>query len=112
MFVGLGLLTFPTTHEPGAEPTFVPGASSQKLGGISSIWSVKYICQAIWSCFKLELHWTRRASALAPERVGRSSAARIPIMAMVTSNSIKVNAAEAHRMDFFVIRFMGIAKPD
>src|SRR6516225_187279 len=112
MFVGLGLLTFPTTHEPGAEPTFVPGASSQKLGGILSVRSVKYICQAVWSCFKLELHWTRRLLALAPESVGSSSAARMPIMAMVTSNSVKVNAPEAHGMDFFVIGFMGIAKPD
>src|ERR1035441_1420743 len=40
----------------------------------------------------LEAHWIRWALALALARAGNSKAARIPMMAITTSNSISVKA--------------------
>ena len=41
----------------------------------------------------------RRALSLAMDRTGSNIAARIPMMAMTTSNSIKVNARREFRPD-------------
>jgi len=45
------------------------------------------------SCFTLLAHLMRMAFTLARDNAGSSSAARMAIMAMTTSSSIKVNPA-------------------
>src|SRR5882672_3856956 len=42
------------------------------------------------NCFWLLMHWTRLAVALARASAGSSKAARIPMMAITTSNSMRV----------------------
>jgi hypothetical protein len=44
------------------------------------------------SCRSCEAHWTRHARFLAEVRAGKSRAARTAIIAITTSNSIKVKA--------------------
>ncbi len=47
---------------------------------------------AVCNCFMLFMHATFCAFDLAEERAGNNIAARIAMMAMTTSSSIKVNA--------------------
>src|SRR5512143_118455 len=57
-----------------------------------SLLSPAYIVAATPICFMLLWHCAALALSLALAKAGRSSAARIAMMAMTTSNSIKVNA--------------------
>ena len=50
-------------------------------------------------CFPLEVQSVLRAFALAFERAGRSMPARIAMMAITTSNSIRVNAVGFRKLD-------------
>src|SRR5205085_2849240 len=57
-----------------------------------SLWSPAKEAKPRPSCFICEVHLIRCARALALERAGRSKLARIAMIAITTSNSIKVNA--------------------
>src|SRR5262249_17495472 len=52
------------------------------------------------SCFICEAHCVRRALDLAEASAGSNNAARIAMMAMTTSNSIKVKPLTVHEDDF------------
>src|SRR2546428_463127 len=62
------------------------------LGGKRSRWSTAYKWQQVSSCFRLFRQAMLNAFSLALASAGKSSAAKIAIMAMTTSSSIKVNA--------------------
>src|SRR5947199_9401071 len=49
------------------------------------------------SCRWLLIHCARLAAALALPNAGKRRLAKIPMIAMTTNNSIKVNPAPAHR---------------
>src|ERR1035437_625094 len=63
---------------------------SSGLGGYSSFESMVYILKAVASCRPLLMQVMPFARALALESAGSSSAARMAMIAMTTSNSIRV----------------------
>src|ERR1700760_3830295 len=64
-------------------------------------------------CFRLLTQVSRLALAFAEFRAGKSSPARIAMMAITTSNSIKVNPKPAargqHRVSFFRSRIIKLS---
>src|SRR3989442_2635881 len=60
------------------------------LGTSQSLWSSTYMIQASWSCLRLFKQTMAWALALARDSAGRSSAARIAMMAMTTRSSTRV----------------------
>src|ERR1700722_7833486 len=70
--------------------------------------SSQYICAARPNWWRLLAHWVRCAAALLAASVGRSSDARMAMMAIVTRSSIRVKAdcglriAERAAVDFRV----------
>src|SRR5690348_16719336 len=73
------------------------------FSGIVLLCSPRYMVQANCSWRRLFRQATWRALAWAFEREGRSSAARMAMTAMTTSNSIKVNARSRPAGDRFWI---------
>src|SRR5690242_16999582 len=67
------------------------GAFTELLGTSTSLLSTVYMCQHNPSCFRLLRHCVVCALLLARESAGSSSPARIAMIAITTSNSIKVN---------------------
>jgi hypothetical protein len=61
-----------------------------ELSGKKSRLSPAYILIAKPHCLRLLAHWARIAVALALLKAGNNMAARMAMMAMTTSNSIKV----------------------
>src|SRR4030095_152874 len=61
--------------------------------------SVAYNSHVICNCRTLFKHWVRAAASLARDRADRSSAARIPMMAMTTRSSIRVKAKSLTRRE-------------
>lgn len=79
----------------GAEKRGEERSSSRRLlkgasGGSMSLFSEAYILKMMPNCLRLFWQLLRRAASRALERAGRSIAARIPMMAMTTSNSMRV----------------------
>src|SRR5579863_548712 len=100
---------------PGHHWTFAPWAegSVRPLGWVLSspfgaslpLLSLAYIIQAMLSCLRLFTHWMPCAFCFALDKAGKSIAAKIAIMAMTTSNSIKVNP-DRHPGPKFLFRGM------
>src|SRR5690349_6480276 len=65
---------------------------TESFGGRMSWLSTAYRCQHTASCLRLLRQPTVRALSLALARAGKSRAARMAIMAMTTSSSMRVNA--------------------
>src|SRR5882672_1793869 len=59
---------------------------------MKSLLSPGYIAQPSVSCFRLLTHWIWRALSLARLSAGSSMAARMAMMAITTSNSMRVKA--------------------
>ena len=78
----------PASH--GQFPVRPPHLS--RLYGSLFSFSLPYICQASPICLRLLRQLVRFADSLARASAGKSSDARMAIMAMTTSSSIKVNA--------------------
>src|ERR1035441_4285020 len=88
VFVASGILfTEPATHAYGF------GLKSIQFRTIESSLSPAYMCQHNCNCLKLLKHWILLAFSLARASAGNSKAARMAIMAMTTSSSIRVNPA-------------------
>jgi hypothetical protein len=83
------LLMYPDTHASGG----VDPELEIQFGTSQSLLSPAYMTQQTLSCRMLLMHFMVIALALAWERAGRSIAARMAIIAMTTSNSIKVKPA-------------------
>ena len=75
-----------------SEPTVA--LANRSVSELSSV----YMRQAMASCRWLFMHCTPWAFSLARVRAGSSSAARIAIMAITTSNSMSVNPPERREM--------------
>src|SRR5436190_2405127 len=58
-------------------------------------------------CLQLLMHWARRALSLALARAGSSRPARIAMMVMTTSSSIRVKAADAFGVAVFIVVLSG-----
>src|SRR5262245_46134623 len=84
------ILQFPRTHELEGLRAIVPD-STQSFIGTKPLRSPEYTSQAKPSCFWLLRQLTRWARAFAVDKAGSNNAARMPIMAITTSNSTKVN---------------------
>src|SRR5665213_1844080 len=82
--LGLGSWRAGSVAELGSSPSSPFGANLPLL-------SCAYMIQPRPSCFILLIHWMPCAFCLALDKAGSSIAARIAMMAMTTSNSIKVN---------------------
>ncbi|MDB6036736.1 MAG: DNA-binding response regulator [Verrucomicrobiales bacterium] len=97
-----GLVTFVGFKSGGAPFTGVynhPGKAFPQIGlGMKSWLSVVYITVASPSCLLLLRQVVRTARALADAIAGNSILARIAIMAITTSNSMRVNARECARV--------------
>ena len=93
-----------TSSELGSHPVggvnvaVVKGCKNCVRGKYCPRDSFEYIFKDRAICFRLFAQDARRAASRARARAGRSIAARIPMMAMTTSNSIRVNPC---------LRFMG-----
>src|SRR5689334_17902175 len=74
----------------------VAGNASPKRGSLSWL-SAIYMTVANPHCLIFERQWILLALSLALLSAGKSSAAKMAIMAMTTSSSIKVNPGEATR---------------
>src|SRR2546421_2281323 len=68
--------------------------------------SFAYIFMANPHCRRLLVHWMRKALDFAPASAGNNNAARIAMMAITTSNSMRVKAGEATFLDF-----IGVQRP-
>src|SRR5271167_3803803 len=79
----------PAIHEP-AKLIGPLAAMPHLLGGMTSLLSSVYIAQQSWNCFKLFMHCRAWALVLALLKAGNSIAARMAMMAITTSNSIRV----------------------
>jgi hypothetical protein len=81
--------------------------------GNNASFSSAYIVSESPSCFMLFVHWMRLAASLALARAGSNMPARIAMMAMTTSSSMRVNAAlRAARLVFrknFMLLSTGIS---
>src|SRR5262245_47585087 len=75
------------------------------IGNLSPL-SPDQIRKARPHCFSLLTHWMRRARALALARAGSNMAAKIAIIAITTSSSIKVNA-RILLLNFFIYFLVG-----
>src|SRR5262252_2138636 len=91
----------------------------RELSGKKSRLSPAYILIARPHCFKLLAHCALTAAALALLKAGSNIAARIAIIAMTTSSSIKVNAGnltfrspDARLLCFMFSGFWGLADSD
>lgn len=81
-----------TPVAPGVPFPVGPLKNMTELFGASKSWlSTAYKCQQTSSCFKLLRQFNARALSLALLKAGKSIAARMAMMAMTTSSSIKVN---------------------
>ena len=70
-------------------------SSCQWLPTVESLLSSAYIVQLSCNCFKFDMQWTPVALLFARANAGNSIAARIAIMAMTTSNSMRVKPEDA-----------------
>src|SRR3954463_4961251 len=61
-------------------------------------------------CFKLLMHWDRRAASRAACTAGSSSAIRTAMIAMTTSSSIRVKAREDRETMRHLDRLVGTGK--
>src|SRR6266516_3483717 len=66
------------------------GISTGLFGTSQSLWSSTYMIQASWSCLRLFRQTMAWALALARLNAGRSSAAKMAIIAITTSSSTKL----------------------
>src|SRR4030095_9627752 len=84
-----------------------PGTFSglKSAGGIRSLWLSAYMASASPSCRRLFVQLTRKARFLALLNAGNNMPARIAMMAMTTSSSIKVKA------EFRFINLTGFGDP-
>src|SRR5581483_4064418 len=76
-----------------------PISEIELFGASRSALSSEYRCQQALSCLRLLMQFTVCALALARASTGRSREARMAIMAMTTSSSIRVKALETGRAD-------------
>ena len=87
------LLLLYTGIWPSVSPKFGCGPGGflePDPGGSQSLKSWKYICKAVPDCFMLEMQFAICAFRFALANAGNNMAARMAIMAMTTSSSIKV----------------------
>src|ERR1051325_4614793 len=63
----------------------------EALPQINPLWSSEYIIQPYMICRVSFMHWTPWALSLARPSAGNSMAARIAMIAITTSSSIRVN---------------------
>src|SRR5438128_8468604 len=68
-----------------------------------------YIKKALLYCLKLELQTDMRACSRARAKTGKRIAARMAIMAITTSSSIRVNAGFRVRTIFLSFRRLSVA---
>src|SRR5213594_2606231 len=85
--VVVSFCALPTTHEPCTLCEF-----TDLLGASWSLLSSGYMDQASWSCLRLFRHEMDWALVLALANAGKSSPARIAMIAMTTSSSMRVKA--------------------
>ena len=71
-------------------PVVVPTHWCIPVGNFSPFDSLAYILNTNPNCFRLLAQLARRAASRARAKAGRRMAARIPMMAMTTNNSISV----------------------
>src|ERR1017187_2171322 len=83
---------------PAHQDWLMPG-DPLPLGGMASLQSSAYNCQANCNCFTLFMHLMPCALTFARDKTGNSSAARMAMIAITTSNSINVKA----RREFMLI---------
>jgi len=83
---------FPTTQHPGGLLADSPGTADNWFGGKSWLFSSGYMIQASWRFLRLFRQAMDCALALALANAGNNKPARIAMMAITTSNSIKVKA--------------------
>ena len=91
----------------GAEKSGEERASSRRLlkgarGGNISRLSEAYILKTTPNCLRLFWQLLRRADSRARARAGRRMAARIPMMAITTSSSMRVNPKGFFAGDFMM----------
>src|SRR5580700_11192963 len=85
-------LALPTTQQPGGLAATLDDTKYQSLEARMPLSSSAYICQARSNCLWLLMQLARCPFSLAAARAGNNKAARIPMIAMTTSNSMRVNA--------------------
>src|SRR6266542_2420784 len=90
LLVVKSVCALPTTQEPGIAVA-PPETPELMFGGTESLFSSAYMAHASCSCRTLLRHATPCAFALALLNAGNSIEARIAMMAMTTSNSMRVN---------------------
>ena len=78
----------------------VVGQPADVYGNVSTL-SLVYIAITTPTCFKLEVHRIRKAFCFALANAGSSIAARMAMIAMTTSNSIRVKARRFLRRELF-----------
>ena len=90
--------TGPCQYPPPVSATTAPALFLQpSVGAKKSLLSIEYICHAKINCFWLLAQAAPVALALALANAGKSMPARIAMMAMTTSNSMRVKPAEIER---------------
>src|SRR5690554_4040348 len=96
---------------PSMEPTVsrvLAPARSPGLEGHLPLFSPENILKMIPNCLRLFWHEARLAASLARARAGSRIAARMPIMAMTTSNSIRVKPLPSLFIQLMVASLCGV----